>query len=468
MKIYKLLIVIIYGTGQFAFAQDSAAVMGLESCIRYAIKVNQDIKSAWLAEGIAEKEIGEFLSIGLPQISGVVSASNNFEVQSQFLPDFISPSVYGVLIQEGLYNGPIPEPDIFAAQFGTQYTASAYIQARQLILDGSYFVGLKASRTYKQLATKEAVRTEINVIEAVSKAYYSALISDDFYDLVKANFDRLDTLLRETTIMYENGFVEKIDVDRVKVSYNNVKVELQKSERNKELTYDLLKFQMGMPISQELQIEGNMQDTQVPNFDFEKDQFSIQKRVEYEVLETNRDLATLDLKNYTAQYFPSLYAQFSYGYNMGSNEFSDITNFSDRYVAFGVIGLSLNIPIFDGFLKKNHIQKNRLQLAQIDYQFQKLENSIALEINQARSSFDNSLEVLEVQRENMNLAREVYDVTKIKYQQGLSSNSELIDGDRDYKEAQLNYYQALFEALVAKVDLEKALGMINKQRYAAE
>lgn len=434
-------------TGAAVAQQEGAKSLSLQECIEYALNNNQDVINAAYEKEIAETQVGETLSRGLPQVNIDAGVNYNFEPQKSLLPaSMLDPNA--------------PEGQEVEFSFQQKYDGNVGLSLRQLIFDGSFFVGLQASKTYKELSSKEHVKTQIDVVEAVSKAYYNALVTEERFALLQVNFARLDSLLSDTRVMYDNGFAEKIDVSRLKVQYNNLKVQVENTGKLLVISRDLLKFQMGMPISQELTLTDKLEEVAFtdPTVD---DDFNYAERIEYSQMQTNMALANLDLKNNRVQYLPTLYANFNYGYNTQTSE-SDQLFKTNRWLNYGATGLSLNIPLFDGFLKSNRIQKNKIQIRQIEQSFEQLENTIDLQIKQAKINMANSLEQMKAQRENMDLAEEIYNVTKIKYQEGVGSNLEVVEADADYKEAQTNYYNALYDALVAKVELEKAYGELLK------
>ncbi|MEQ8574835.1 MAG: TolC family protein, partial [Fulvivirga sp.] len=278
-------------------------------------------------------------------------------------------------------------------------------------------------------------------------------------ELLDLNLSTLDSLLRDTKGLEKEGFAEKIDVSRIQVQYNNLKVQVSNTKQLLELSYDLLKFQMGAGQDSDLTLTDKLEEVDFTVI--EESGFDYNERIEYSQLQTNLALVNLDMKNNKVQYFPTLYANFNYGYNTQTGQ-SDQLFKGSRWLNFGAVGLSLSMPIFDGFLKSSRIQKNRIQAKQIEQSFDLLENSIDLEIKQAKVNMNTAIDNMVVQKENAALAREIYDIAKIKYQEGVGSNLEVTNADADYKEAQTNYYDALYAALVAKVELEKAYGRLNK------
>lgn len=447
-------------------AQNDKEVMSfsLQQCIDYALDHNQNLMNNGLSRQIAEKQVKQTLADGLPQINGNVDLSYNFQIQTTPIPDFISPSVYGVLFQESVIPvRDLGDPSIFPAQFVTKYSGSATISLEQMIFNGSYFVGLQAARTFTELSRKDEIKTTIDVIEAVSKAYYSTIIMKERQALVNKNYERLDSLLRDTRALNENGFAEKIDVNRILVQFNNIKVEKNNFDQTYELSKALLKFQMGMPQGNTIVLVDDLNSIQFESIEanFAQD-FKYSDRIEYSQLETNDDLTDLDIKNTKVQYLPRLDLYGRIGATSGAQTSSDLFNFSDNWFEVGVLGVRMNLPIFDGFRKSNIIQQKKIQSDQIQNSFELLKNNIDIQIKQATVNYNRAIDNMAAQRENMDLAEEVFNVSKIKYGEGVGSSREVTNSNTDYKTAETNYYDALYSALVAKIDLEKAYGILNK------
>jgi outer membrane protein len=459
MKVIYWLAVILL-VPQFILAQQDPKIYTLEECIGYALENNQDIKVKKLDEEIAKEKVDQTIATGLPQISGSLDLAYNYKVATQFLPDFISPAVYGVLFQENLLEQRnLGEPQIFPAQFGTKYSSSAVLNLQQMVFNGSYFVGLRAAKTFMDYSGKELVNQETDVVEAVSKAYYGALISREQVDMIIKNYGRLDSLLTNTRILYENGFAEKIDVSRIQIQFNNIAVEKRYAEELYNLNVQILKTQMGMPLEQELQIAEGLEDLQFEIIEsFPEAGFNYADRIEYSLLQTNGELVELDMKNIQAQYFPQINLYGSYGASTGRQEFDQV--FNNEWFELGAIGLAVNVPVFDGFLKKSRIEEKRIQRNRIEVSKVALRNAIDLQIEQAEFQYRKSIDNMMAQQENMKLAQEVYEVSRIKYEEGVGSNLEVTNADTDLKAAQNNYYTALYESLIAKIDLQKAYGIL--------
>jgi len=440
-----LIIIILLGflDPQELRAQNEQYSMSLQEAIDYALVHNQNILNAQLdivaAEGITKENIAS----GLPQINASIDLSDNFELPTSFLPGEI-----------------IGQPgELVPVQFGTKYSGNATISATQMVFDGVFFVGLQAAKTYQQLSTKAHIKTKIDVVEAVSKAYYNVLVNKLTLELVEKNYGRLDTLLSDTKAMYESGFAERIDVGRVQIQYNNIKITRDNSTKMLAIAESLLKFQMGMPIDYQVELTDKLSKEMFE--DTEPESFNYDQRIEYSILQTQEELALLAIKRTKVAYIPNMDLYANIGGVAGTGLAGNLFNVGNDWYGYGVVGLRLKIPIFDGLRKHNQLQQNKADLGKVRNSFELLKNSINLELQQTQVVYTNSIDFMNVQLENMEISEDVYNVTKTKYEQGVGSNIEVMNADADFKEAQTNFFQALYQALLAKVDYEKAMGKLN-------
>jgi len=430
----------------FTDVQAQQVAFTLEESVRFALENNAKAKVASLEIQAAKGLIGERTAEGLPQITTRINATKNLQVPiSPFPAQFFDPEA--------------PEGTFIGIQFSPVYSANLTATVSQMIFNGSYFIGLKAAKTYKQLVEFDKAFTELQVIENVKKAYFSVLVSKEREILVQANLNRLDTLLKETEVLYQEGFLEKIDVTRIKVQNNNIKTALNKAKTSTSVSIALLKLQMGFPEEKEIVLTNGLDD-----FSQYLDTQRLlneegQQRVEVDQINTNYDLAVLDLKNNQIQYMPRLDANYTFQRNAFGGNFSKL--WSGDWYTGSILGLTLEIPIFDGFTKRYKIQQNRVQMRQLEVQKEFTIQNIQLEKFQAKENLINSMEELDVQRENRDLALEVFNMAKIKYQEGVGSNLEVVEADATLKESETNYFSALYDTFIARVDLEKALGILK-------
>ena len=351
--------------------KDTIATFTLNQAISYAQKHQSSILNAQIDEQIAKNTVKQTIGIGLPQLSGNASFQDFIKIPTSLLPG----EVFG---QPGTQ---IP------VQFGVKYNSSLGLELNQLVFDGTYLVGLKASRTYKELSTKNTKRTRIETAVAVSKAYYSVLVSNEQLSLLDANLDRLKKSLHDTEQLFKNGFVEKIDVDRLSVLNNNLITERENVIRLLALNKDLLKFQMGMTIGSELTLIDQINTVSVyDNVVLTKDTTTYRKRIEYSLLETQKALNNLDVKRYKSTFLPSLSAFGSTSNNFQSDSFSGL--YDNRFPTT-VVGLRLSVPIISGGQKTYQLRNAKLAVLKTENDLNNLQNTINLDIKQTQTAYKN-------------------------------------------------------------------------------
>lgn len=429
--------------------------------VKYALDNNPTVRNARIDTDIAAAKVQETIGIGLPQINGSASVLHYPKIQQFVLentpgtPFFIPPDAF-----EGApgINAPI------AFGLALENSLTGNIQATQLLFNGNYLVGLKASKTYQELSARQLKQVRTTIAEQVSKTYYSILVNSEKARLLDLNLSRLDSTYREIKLLYKNGFVEQIDVNRIEVALNNLKSEKQKTARLLQLARYGLKLQMGMPVGDSLELSGKLDEVNPDSLEALSGSIDYNRRIEYTTLKTQKALTMLDLKNVQAGYYPSVVAIATLGVNSAASQFSNLANFTERnrYAPYSFFGVNLNVPIFDGLQKRNKAQQSRFNLMKIDNGLKQMENVIDFEVKQANINLANAFENYGIQKRNLKLAEEVVRVSKIKYKQGVGSNLEVTNAEASLKESQTNYYTALYDFIIAKIDLDKAQGQLLK------
>lgn len=424
----------------------NAQTYSLKQAVDYAIAHQVQVKNSQIDLQNASAKINEIKAMGLPQVNGSLALTNNLILQRVFIPAKI-------------FNPAAAEGELIAAKFGVDNSGFANVGLSQLVFDGTYLLGLKASSVYKDLAVKSVTQSKQQVAENVTKAYYGILVNEKRQGLLALNVARLDTLLKETRELNKQGFVEKIDVQRLDVQANNLRTELENIDRLQALSYSLLKFQMGYPMEEPIRLSESLEKVELATFNTNAaGDFNYANRIEYSILQTQENLAELDLKSIKAGYMPRLVLNANYGYNAGANAFSDLV--SKQWFDNAAITVALQIPIFDGFSKKYKAVQSANNLQKVRQSYSLLKSSIDLQRSQASITMKNALESMKEQKANLDLANEISRVTRVKYQQGVGSNLEVLNAESSIKESQANYFTALYNALIAKVELEKANGTL--------
>ncbi len=470
MKLKLLFIMTLLGYS--GMAQKTGNSYTLEECIDYGLKNNIQVQNAQLDEEIAKAKVKETVGIGLPQVSGSVALQHSPDLQRFFSRydttggfSFVDPAAANAI---GLDQG-----EVFAAQnfFQLKSVGTAELNINQLIFNGSYIVGLQASNAYKDLSVKQANQTKEENIKNISMAFYNLLIMQERLELVESNLKRIKELYETTAAMQENGFAEKIDVDRLKVNLNNLNVAVRNTANGLDLAQMLLKFQMNYPMNQELDIEGSLENVVLQQVEGPDSEWNYSKRTDYQVLEANKKLQELNIKNKYAEALPSIGAFANIGYMTQAPSFgglfkteSDFTESdqigTDGWYNYTSVGLALNWNFFTGLQRSYQIQQEKLNLQKIDNSFKMLENNIEMEVTRNQDALDVALETLDVQSENLDLATNIYEISQIKYEEGVGSSLEVTEADAALKEAQTNYYSALYDAIVAQIELKKSLGTL--------
>ncbi|NME66348.1 TolC family protein [Flammeovirga aprica] len=423
--------------------ENGVPLYSVQDCINYAFQNTGTIKNAVLEQGISQAKVGEIISIGLPQISFEGQLVDNVKIQKAFLP--------------GNAFDPAGDPnETVAVEFGTKYNSNLQLQASQLIFDGTFFIGVQAAKVYNELASKELIRSKIDVAEAVTQAYYYVLVQREFLKLIIENREILEGLYNETKAMYEAGMVEETELNRIEVSYNSMVISETQSKQMNVIAEKLLKFQMGMDINSSIELAEKLEDFR--DFIVTPTDLAVAKnRIEYSILQTNIKLNDYDIRSTKAEYWPKLYAFGGYGFNTGGQELPGLySNGGD----FGNIGLTLSLNVFDGFARQKVIEQKKLKGQQLLNTRIDLERQISIEQEQSRIVYETNMATLNLQEKNMGVAEKVYTNTQVKFKNGVGSSVEVTTSSQDYATAANEFYNSLYEVLIAKLSFEKANGRL--------
>ncbi len=431
----------VFGLGVLV-AQPQAGRMTLEQAVAYAMEHNFALVRARLDVEDARQRVVETTAIGLPQLQGGVDYNYYIELPTSLVPaKFFDPAA--------------PEGTFAELQFGTKHNLTLRGQVNTLVFDGAYLVGLQAARKYAALAARQYAAVQAEVRHKVREAYLPALVVRRHLAILDKNIASLQRLLAETRALYEQGFVERLDLDRLELSLARLANERDRLSRQLETALNFLKFQMGYPLDQPLDIADEVEALLaegVPET-WLGGPVDAEQRPEYQVARANIELSELNIRRHQAGYLPSLVAFGSYQRQLQGNKLSD-----GSWFPVAVVGAQLNVPIFDGLSKKAKIERARIELEQARLQSAELQRAIQLEVANARAGYLDARQRVATSRSNMELAERIYETTRIKYREGVGSSLELTQAEQQLYEAQQAYTQALYDMLVAKTALQKALG----------
>ena len=466
------LIVLLATLWQPLSAQQSGTTrMSLQEAIDYAFTKSTEIKNAQINIADAEQQIIERRSAGLPQLTGSASWQRYLQIPRQPLPEGFS--IFGLFTEalavdlrpqlsddtgnaiDEIYQGSSDGGDgSQGIAFFLKNNFTAAINLDAMIFDGSYFVALQAAQEYRVYTEREFATKKREVQNMVLDAYLPLLLFDETRELLDKNMANLEKLRFETQELYKAGFAEQLDVDRLELSLANLRVERENLDRQKEVALTVLKYTIGYPMDEELDISddldmlsGGLEENMLVG------EVDVQRRPEINMLDQAIKMNELNVKLNKSGYLPSLRAFGAVQQQYQGDDFK-----SGFWAPGAYIGLNLSIPIFDGMYKKSQIQRARLNQEITKNQREDLSRVIRLEVSTARTNYLNAQDKLTNQQKNLDLAQRIYDTTQIKYREGVGSSVEVTQAEQSLYTTQSNYLQALYDVVQAKKKLEQAMG----------
>jgi len=432
--------------------------MSLQDAIAFAKMNNNLLKNAKLDELIARKKVNEILAMGLPQITGKIDYMHYFTIPTTALPDFISPVVFGNLLRYNLIPGTTTPPgaSIVPAQFGVKNNLTASATASQLIFDGGFLMGVKASNSFVKLSSLMVQQSDIELEANVKKAYYQYLMVDVNMKSLENSINTLSKTAYDLTETAKAGFIDRIDADRLKLQLSNLSLQKDRVSDAKAIAYYALKLQLGASISDSIVLTDVLENfkndistnTQLGSGDYER-------RIEMQILTQQQKLNNIDKNRWQYGYLPNIAAFGTIQRNTFGNELKDV---GGTWYDGALAGVSMQIPIFDGLGKMAKIQQTKINNKKIQNGKNLLQQSIEIERLNAKSKLVRSEQQLKIQQENVILAQDILDRTTLKMKEGIGSSLELTTAQNDYLNAQASYLNSLYDLLVAKTDLQKAIG----------
>lgn len=460
MKHFLMIIGALFSIG---VTQAQTHYFSAQDAVTYAKKNSVQVKNALLDIQIQQQTNKEITASALPNITGTAGATYFPNVSVQSFPNFIAAGTYGVLEHEGVKDGsgnPIVAPNdygLIQAQFGTKFNNSVGLNLQQLLFDGQVFVGLQARRTSIELVTKTAEVTEENIRANIYKIYYQLSASKNQLTILDANIARLQKLSSDTKKLYENGFAEKLDISKLDVQLANLQTEKQKALNTINNGFLGLKLLMGMPVRDTLVLTDSITYNDIRTGVMEATQYQYTDRKEYQQAQLGLKMGAYNIKRYQLSKLPTVALSSNYGIARQSNTFG----FGGTWFKSSLIGLNISVPIFKGFATNARIENARLQQQKNLNNVEALKISIDRDVQQAINNYNSALATLDAQKRNMDLAETVYNQTRLKFQQGIGSNTEISTAQSDLQVAQNNYILALYDAINAKIDFLKATGKLQ-------
>lgn len=411
--------------------------LSLQQCITYAAAHQPAVKQSYIDESIAHTNNAIAFSDWLPQVNGVANLQHYFQLPTAFIP------INGV-------KQPIPS--------GVYNTSTPSINASQTIFNTDVLLATRAARLNTQFAQQSTANTKINMVSDVSKAFYDLLLTLQQINVLREDTARLNKNQQDTYHQYISGIVDKVDYKQASIALNNSLAQLKSANEGISAKYAALKQLMGYPQNKEFTVVyDTAQMLQEAYFDTTQ-ALNYEKRIEYQQLETIRRLARETTAYYQLGFIPSLSVFYNYNEQYANDKFSDL--YKEAYPN-SLIGVNLSVPLFTGFRRLENIHKAHLQEVRNDWDVVNVKLQIYAEYKQALANYKSNYYNLAAQRENVKMAKEVYDIVHLQYREGIKTYLNVITAESDLINSEINYLNALFQLLSSKIDLEKAMGDIS-------
>jgi outer membrane protein TolC len=425
-KINLLLPVVVKDTGKNVSSQS----LTLQQCIDYALQHQPALNIALINIDVAKTTNAINLAGALPQVNSSGSLIHNIQEASNASNPNVKPYtntfVPGVAVSQAIFN-----PSLIYAY--------------------------KSAPLYNEQARQARDSTKILLVDAVSKAFYNLLLTLEQINVLKGDTAEFGKSYRDAYHQYIGGIVDETDYEEAQITLNNTIAQLKQATENVIPQYATLKQDMGFPPEQQFNVVFDTLEMMKNIHIDTTEQLQYEKRIEYQLLNTNKNLQLQLIDYYRYSWFPTVSAIFNYNLTYENNRFSDLL--STSYPA-SYIGLSFTIPIFTGFSRINNLHKARLQEQILDWNQTNLKSQIYTEYTTALSNYKGNYYNLQLLQKNVALSRRVYFVVELQYKQGIVPYLNVITAQSNLITSEINYLNSLFQVLSNKIDLEKAMGNI--------
>jgi outer membrane protein len=406
----------------------------LQQCIQYALAHQTNIRQSQIDQQIADREIKNAIADWYPQIGMNANYQRNFQLPTSVFNNAAQP-------------------------VGTYQASSILFGLNQTVFNRDVLLAKQSASDVRISAKQQTINTQIAVVTIVSKAFYDVLLSKEQINLLDADLILLQRSLKDAYDQYNGGLVDKTDYQRATISLNNAKSQRKTAEEQLKTNYAQLKLYMSYPSDSALRLiydsaemvrEIASVDTTMP--------VDYRNRIEYQQLETQKRLELANLKYTRNAYLPSVSLFGEYNLNYYNDHLSKLytNNYPNSYA-----GLALALPIFQGTKRTQQIRIAQLELDRLDYNFVSLKDSITTEYTQAIAAFKSNLTNYYFQKENLQLAMQVYNIIQLQYRSGIKTYLDVVTANDDLFRAQINYTNSLYQVLGNKVDVERASGTLR-------
>ncbi len=482
-KIFSVIAIYIFCVS-ISFSQDKTTKsFTLKEAVDYSLDFNNSMKNAKLDVDQAKARNWEIMATGLPTINAEIGYNYYFKQPvspafNQFFSDTTSASskVFSYLasqdpnIRNLLYQSAIASKDA-KFSFVLPHNISSSLSISQLIFDGRYVIGLKATKDFMRTARLQKNLSEQEVKYNVMKAYYQAAAAGEGVSLLTDNIKMVQKLLNDTRTVFKEGLIEELDVDRLALAEAQLQSQITLQTQMARVAVDNLKFQMGMNLNDEIILKDNLEDLRAQLTVDAEGKFDVSQRIEKELLETAIRIRGYDVAQRRSGYFPSMFAYLNYGWQAQGTNFGDLfksttitypdgdTRKQTQWFDQGLVGITIKLPIFDSGSRMSNVKQAKIDKLKTENDLENFKNAAELQFRASRSAFESALIDEANNKRSSELSEKIFKTNQIKYTEGIGSSFELVQSETDNATNQLKRVQSVLSLLNAKADLDKAMGV---------
>ena len=445
----RLYIVLIFFTISFSgiSQEEDPYQFSLEEAINFAVDSNYTSINARRDIASAVKQKWETIATGLPQLDAAVSYQNNLKQSVTLIPAEITGGDPGTFVP---------------VTFGTKQNASATATINQLIFDGSYIVGLKATKVFLEFSENASEKTDLEVRKGVILAYGSVLLSKENVSIFEKNKLTLEKNLIETQEIFKNGLAEEEDVEQLQITLLDLETFLSNAKRMEIIARETLNMTLGIPIQTKVLLTDQLDQLVEQNIGLSllDNSEEIEQNVDFKIAQNLIQQRNLELKLEKSRALPSISAFVNYG----TQAYNDSFTFFDKEQIWhqsSLLGINMNIPIISSGGRGARSQRARIALEQANTQFIQTKEQIRLDLNRAKSDYQFAIENYENSRKNLRLAERIENKNQIKFVEGLSSSFDLRQAQLQLYTTQHNLLQAMLDVITSKASIETILNTPN-------
>lgn len=454
---HKMISLILLFTGFMMqpVAQEDVLQLSLEQAQEYAVEHNLSLQNAREDIRIAREQYNEARGQGLPQISAQLDYMTNFNYEAVFEfggGESQTPEIDFTKLDAGDLEVLKLLQSMSASSSSTikmTDQSNAQLQLSQLIFGGQYWVGLQTARIAEELARQSVSISEQDIRESVANTYYLILLNEEIINVLEQNIDNLETIRTHTENMYNAGLAEQTDVDQISVSLAELQNQKQSMDRNILLSYNMLRFQLGLESGREIRLANNFEDFQA---ELEaatalSQTFNLTRNPNYQIVNTQEVLQEkmVDMERWASA--PTLTGFYSYTEKILTSGF----DLNPNHAA----GLTLSVPLFSSGMRQARLDKARIELEKARRNREIMEDNLLLQNNQLRYELTTALENYQTQKQNVDVAGRLLESMQNKYRQGLISSLDLTQANSNYLQAESNYLNAALQLMQADLKLDK-------------